>query len=37
VLRKKLGEEGRRASEEFYSWELVIGKYEALINKLVMT
>lgn len=37
VLRKKLGEEGRRASEGFYSWELVIGKYESLIKKLVMT
>lgn len=37
VLRKKLGEEGRRASEGFYSWELVMGKYESLIKKLVMT
>lgn len=35
VLRNKLGKEGLQACEKYYSWEIIINKYEDLIKKLL--
>ena len=32
ALRKRLGDEGKRVSEEMYDWEIIIDKYESLLR-----